>query len=332
MNLEIKSTNIKPLRGTYANIARRQGSDKPASRYDEATMDMQPTTNFHYRPLWRPEFTLYDENLTAIKMADWYSLRDPRQFYYGTYNFSRAAMSDAAEKNLKMVEKDNLLAMIAPAWRQKILDYLGPMRHFEWGANMNNYQICADGYGAAIASPAAFCAHDHLGMAQIITRIVMAFDGGGGALLDATRETWLTAPYWQEVRHMMEDSFVLEDWFLLFVAQNLAMDGILHPLIFDAFDKAGRNQGALGLSMVTQFMVDCHADNSRWVDAVIKRAAEESAENRGKLSAWAQTWSTRALTAAKPLAQHTLGADANGVLAAILTDQNKRMQTLGLMA
>ena len=77
MNLEIKATTIKPLRGTYAHIARRQGVDKPASRYDEATLDMQPTTNFHYRPLWRPEFTLYDENLTAIKMADWYSLRDP---------------------------------------------------------------------------------------------------------------------------------------------------------------------------------------------------------------------------------------------------------------
>ena len=83
MSVEIKTAAVEPVRQTFSHVARRLGSDKPASRYQEATFDLQSDCNFHYRPLWDPERELYDKRRTAIVMKDWYAFKDPRQFYYG---------------------------------------------------------------------------------------------------------------------------------------------------------------------------------------------------------------------------------------------------------
>lgn len=329
MSLDIKTSVIEPARQTYGNLARRYGKDKPASRYDEVSFDLQSKAHFHYRPLWRPDYEIYDEALTAIKMADWDELRDPRQYYYATYNISRAAMIDATMKSLELVEDMDLLTQLTPAWREKVIQYLGPMRHYEWGANMNSYQISADGYGVAVTAPSSFVAHDHLGMAQIVTMILLALDPSE-ALIARAKTDWLEAPAWQEIRHVVEDTFVLTDWFELFVAQHLVMDGVIHPLLFDRFDDAGRAQGGTGISLVTQFMRDWRADNTRWVDAVIRRAAQESPENAAKLSAWTKAWLARMAEAAKPLAVDVLGAEGSDALAKIVVDVKARAGKIGL--
>ncbi|HCT2096385.1 TPA: phenol hydroxylase, partial [Acinetobacter baumannii] len=64
MQIDIKTSSVKPLRNTYAYIEKRFG-DKPASRYQEATYDIQEEINFHYKPLWQPEFDLYDKGRTV---------------------------------------------------------------------------------------------------------------------------------------------------------------------------------------------------------------------------------------------------------------------------
>ncbi len=48
MQIDIKTSSVKPLRNTYAYIEKRFG-DKPASRYQEATYDIQEEINFHYK-------------------------------------------------------------------------------------------------------------------------------------------------------------------------------------------------------------------------------------------------------------------------------------------
>ena len=40
MTVEIKTSTLEPVRQTFANLERRFG-DKPASRYQEATYDLQ---------------------------------------------------------------------------------------------------------------------------------------------------------------------------------------------------------------------------------------------------------------------------------------------------
>ncbi|MGX1691306.1 MULTISPECIES: hypothetical protein [Brevundimonas] len=71
MNIDLKAEAITPRRHTFSHIARRFGVDKPASRYEEATFDVQPMVNFHYRPTYSPQFELYDARRTRIVMNDW---------------------------------------------------------------------------------------------------------------------------------------------------------------------------------------------------------------------------------------------------------------------
>lgn len=333
MTIEIKTLKIEPRRQTFGHIARRLGADKPASRYDEATLDVQPTENFHYKPLWGADHWHIDPRRTRIVMADWYALRDPRQYYYGAYNIARAAQSQTTETNFAFVDKRNLLAAVDPAWRETVAFYLLPLRHMEWGANNNATDMCDRGYGTAVTAPCIFAAADRLGMAQIIGRIGLLLDGNTGKALERAKQDWMGAPEWQGLRRLTEDSMVVRDWFELFVGQHLAIDGMLYPLVYGRFDVAGQRQGGTALSMLTEFMSDWSAEHGRWVDAVVRTAAAESDGNRALLTGWFTAWRDRAAEAFVPLAERVLGPEAGSAAveetAAALT---ARARALGLPA
>jgi phenol hydroxylase P1 protein len=330
MTIEIKSEEITPRRSTFSHVARRYGEDRPASRYDEATYDVQATKNFHYRPLWAPEFEIFDTRRTAVVMDDWYSFTDPRQFYYATYNISRANMNAAADRAFEMVDDRNLVDRIDPEWLDKVRHYLVPLRHYEWAADLNSLRITDYGYGTRVTSAAMFAASDRLGMAQLITRIGLVLHHNQPDDLELARTAWLEDEEWQGIRRMVEDSLVVEDWFETFVAQYAAMDGILHPLVYGVFDDAGLDRSAMAVSMMSEFMVDWMKDNARWVDALIEVTAAESDANAELISGWYRTWRDRAAEAAAPLAEAVLGsADA---VSTIREGLDARMTSLGLQA
>lgn len=330
MTLEIKTNVIQPRRQTFQHIADRLGSDKPASRYQEATWDVQPTANFHYRPLWDPERELYDTKLTAIKMEDWYTFIDPRQLYYGTYTIARHKMMEAEESNFKFVDKGNLLSLMTEDWQQKVKEFLLPLRHFEWGANMNNCDYSDKAYGTAVSQVGLFCAMDRLGIAQIISRIGLQLDDNSGDSLAQAKTAWMEADMWQGVRKMTEDSFVTKDWFELFVAQDFCMDGIVFPLFYEYFDVEGQKHGGTPLSMLNQFMQEWAKDEKRWVDHLIKVTAKESSENKDLLQKWISEWIQTAIDAFKPIAAHVLGDEADAAMDTIYGDIVKRASKAGI--
>lgn len=332
MNLDIKAENLTPRRSTYAHVARRYGDDRPASRYDEATYDLQATTNFHYRPLWQPEYEIFDVRRTAVVMEDWYAFSDPRQYYYATYNINRANMNAAADRAFEFVADRGLVARIDPAWLDTVRHYLIPLRHFEWAADLNSLRITDWGYGTRVTSAAMFAAADRLGMAQLLTRISLVLDDNDEAGLTTARNAWLEAADWQGVRRMVEDTLVVQDWFETFMAQYVAADGILHPLVYGTFDDAGLEKGATAVSMMCEFMVDWMKDNVRWVDALVQVAASESEANAELLSGWYRTWRDRAVDAATPLATTVLGDAGPSAVATIREGLDARMTGLGLTA
>jgi phenol/toluene 2-monooxygenase (NADH) P1/A1 len=321
MNIDLQAREITPLRNTFAHVAKYVGDDKPASRYQEATMGAQPSANFHYRPTWDPEHDLFDASRSAIVLADWYVLKDPRQFYYATWTMARARQQDAIEANFQFVESRGMVAKIPDDVLRKALDVLLPLRHAAWGANMNNASVCAYGYGTAFTAPAMFHAMDNLGVAQYLTRLGLALDEP--SVLDEGKQAWLTDPRWQVLRRCVEDTFVVDDPFELFVAQNFALDGLLYPLIYGSFvDDHIALQGGTAVAMLTAFMPEWHEESARWVDAVLKTAAAESEANRLQISRWAQAWTGRAQAALAPIAHLALGdvgqqalADARDALA-----------------
>lgn len=306
MSIEIKTTSIEPLRHTFTNVAERLGADKPASRYQEATFDLQPTVNFHYRPAWDPDHELYDQGRTAIRMEDWYSFRDPRQLYYGTWTMSRAKQQDAAERNFNFVEKRNLLERVTPEGRDMAARIMIPLRHLEYGANLNNCYIAAYGYGTAITQAASFNAIDRLGIGQYLTRLGLMLDGNSAETLDQGKEAWMNDPTWQPLRELAEKLLVTRDWFELYVAQNVVLDGLLYPLVYERIDAELTPHAGSTFSMLMEFQNDWFAETTRWTEATLKTAAAESEDNHRQLVTWIQAWSEQVQKALLPVAEAAL--------------------------
>ncbi len=330
MTIEVRTLSIEPLRQTFDHLVRRFG-DKPASRYQEGSYDIQAAENLHYRPTWDPGQALYDPGISRIAMRDWYALRDPRQYYYSTYTLARARQQDTAEANFGFVESRGLAGRVPAEVRDLALRVLVPLRHAAWGGNMNNSFICGYGFGTTFTQPCMYYAMDLLGIAQYLTRLGLVL--GGPEDLAAGKRAWMDDDDWQPLRRYAEDCLVVRDPFELFVAQNAALDGQLYPLIYDRFvDGWLSERGGSSVALLTQFMSEWFAETRKWVDAVLKVAAEESGANRQTLRDWLGHWSARADEALAPIAGMAFGGEAATARAATLDAFNARMDALGLAA
>jgi phenol hydroxylase P1 protein len=331
MSIDLKTASVEPLRRTFDHIAEKIGPDKNASRYQESVWGLQPELNFHYRPTWDPTRDLYDPTRTAIRMNDFDDLVDPRQYYYGTWTIQRGKQQDSQERNFDFVESRGLLAGVDETWTKKIKDLVVPIRHVAWAANTNNNFISAYGYGAPVTSACAMHMMDHLGAAQYISRIGLVLAGNEPAALDEAKAAWMNAPLWQPMRALAEETMVTKDWFELFVVQNLLIDGSVHPLVFDRFDKAViAGGGGAVLSMLSEFMVDWYAESQRWVDAVIKRAVSESDHNKQLIDGWIASWLPRVQGAMSPLSEFAFALDGPEVMDVIVDELTARAGKAGL--
>lgn len=326
MSIEIKTTTVEPIRHTFSHTRRRFG-DKPASRYQEASFDLESAVNFHYRPLWQPNKLLNDASRTAVVMADWGVISDPRQFYYGAYVQARAKMQENAEHDFAFCEKRNLLGGLSPVQREQVTRLLLPLRHAELGANMNNSGIAADGFGTSVTQMHMFTAMDRLATAQYLSRIGLMLEDDGLALLATAKQHWIEDPAWQGVRRYVEDTLVVRDWFELSVAQNLVSDGLVYPLLFYKFDEQLCASGAGQVGMLTEFMRLWFAESQRWVDALLRTVASESASNLALIASWIAKWQQQAFEALAPLAEIGPGREA---LDAVNTEFTARLKKLGL--
>lgn len=328
MQIDLRTVSIQPLRQTFDHLARRFG-DKPASRYQEGSYDIQAAENLHYKPTWDPDHALYDTTITKIVMQDWYALKDPRQFYYSTYTLARARQQDATESNFAFVESRGLADMLPPAVREAALNVLVPLRHAAWGANQNNTLICGYGYATVFTQPCIYHAMDNLGIAQYLSRLGLLL--GDTEALDAGKAAWLDGAAWQPLRRYVEDTLVLRDPFEAFVAQNVALDGLLYPLVYGrVVDDYLSAQGGSAVAMLTQFMTDWFDETKKWVDAVLKVAAAESDHNRAVLQDWIRSWSARAASALLPVVELVLGPQADDAVEEQISAFRARIQKTGI--
>lgn len=328
MQIDLRTVSIQPLRQTYNHIAEYLGADKAASRYVEATMGVQGTTNFHYRPTWDPEREMFDATRTAIKMKDWYVLKDPRQYYYGSYTQARARMQETAESDFDFVESRGLADSYDDGARRAALDFYIPLRHVAWGGNLNNGYQSAYGYGTAITQASLYASMDQLGVAQYLTRMGLLM--GNEAELEAGKHAWMNAPAWQPLRQYVEDTLVVKDWFENFVAQNLALDGLLFGLAYKEVDRQLTERAGPTVSMLTRFPAEWFPETSKWVDAVVKATAAESGENKALLEKWYAHWLARAQEALTPVAQLALGEGGAAALQRVRATLDARMAKAGL--
>jgi len=138
------------------------------------------------------------------------------------------------------------------------------------------------------------------------------------------KNDWLSDPIWQPLRELSERLLVTKDWFELLVAQNFVLDGLLYPLIYDRFDKEIVQHTGTVISMLTEFMNDWYAETSRWVDMMLKTAAEESPGNKARIEDWVTQWRAHALQALEPVAEEVFGDRKGHVLAELESELIQR--------
>lgn len=309
MQFELRYQTIEPKRQTYQNIIERFG-DEPATRYQEATLDIEPRENFHYRPTWTPDHELYDANYTALKLTDPYEFADPRQYYYTPYVTNRAALHDEFGKTLTYLESRELLAKLPEAWATVVADVVVPLRHYEAGAQLVSVAGSRFAYGTSLSQCASFAAFDRIGNAQMLSRIGIAAGAGTVDVLKGAKDKWMNADHLQPMRRLVEEIMIVDDWAEGLLAID-AIDKVLYPAVYSGLDERALLTGSGAYSLVAQYLTTWFADQRKWLDALIKtwRAdAEHGEANAAILDRIDTEWGARAAEAVEALTAVVDGA------------------------
>ncbi len=285
--MNIASIEIKPARQGYTQLVEKFGEDRPFSRYEEATFGAQSKENFQYIPQWDVEHKIFDVRRSKVVMKDWEDLVDPRKFHYMSYVSSRAKQNATSVDNMEFLEKRELISKLSSDDKDAIIKYLTPLRHYFYGANMNNLSLSALGYGAPFGCASQFQAEDELGFAQHVTKIILKITDNDVAVLDAGKESWLNCADWQGVRKAVEDSFVVKDHMEIFIMQNAVYDAFVIPLMFEKLAENLSPAGSLALSILSEFILTVTDETNKWIDSIVKVCASESSQNNELLTAWA---------------------------------------------
>ena len=240
---------------------------------------------------------------------------------------ARAKLKEVTESNYSFFEKRGMADRMNDEVKAKVIRCLVPLRHAELGANMNN--MYAFSYGTATVVNQGFLYHsmDRLGIAQYLSRIGLLLDGNSTDSLAAAKEFWMSDPAWQGLRRYIENVLCVEDWFEVFIAQDVVLDTLVYDLIYRQFDEAITEQGGSDLAMLIEFMQEWYKDGSRWVDATLKTTVGESEHNRETISRWVAEWQEKAVADLTPLAELAVGEGAIDVCVEVL---NKRLAKAGL--
>jgi phenol/toluene 2-monooxygenase (NADH) P1/A1 len=313
---ELRQQVIEPRRLTFTHLINRYGT-RPATRYEEGSVGIQPTENFHYRPLWDPAHEIYDETYSALRLTDPDAFTDPRLYYYTPYVSSRAALHDAFGKTLDYVADRHLLEGMPESWRRVVAEVILPLRYYESGAQLLLVNGARFAYGTTVEQCLSYAAFDRIGNAQLISRIGIAFGGNTDSALAPTKRAWLDAEYLQGLRRLVEELLVEPDWAAAMIAVDLT-DQLLYPLLTGRLDEAALLSGAGAYSLLTQYLATWYADNRKWVDALTKAwlADEKHGEaNRETLGRITARYLPRAVDAVTTLARGIderadLGAEA----------------------
>ncbi|AEJ38826.1 Phenol 2-monooxygenase [Sulfobacillus acidophilus TPY] len=320
MAYEIRQNVIDPIRVGFDWVQRRLG--RPANRYEEASIEVQQEENFHYRPLWDPEHDIFDPSYSALQLSDWYQFTDPRQYYYFTYNQARTKSAEQLDSALQYADESGQFDDLDPRWRDLLFTVVGPLRHFEYGANMAYAQISRFSYGTTIEQAAIYCSFDHLGNAQQLTKVLLKLPESLQGLTEA-KKAWMDAPALQPLRRYIEDVLVLSDWGEQWVALSVALAPYLYPLVFSRGEELGRQTGLGMVGMALRYFYQWYRDDRQWTERLMDVLLQDAHhDNRTIMTDFLTRWQPRAREVADSLAAPlaaVAGADAQALVASVET-------------
>ncbi|HEX2912099.1 MAG TPA: phenol 2-monooxygenase [Chloroflexia bacterium] len=302
MSYDLSPQVYEPRRQAFDYLTKRFGQ-REATRYEEGTIEVQQQENFHYRPLWNPAVEIFDPSMTQLKLEDWYSFLDPRQYYYGTYNQARNKSMEVLDAELNYAAERGLLERVAGEWREVFLSCLLPMRHYEYGGTTSLSYVSRFAYGTSIEQCASFNTFDKMANSQVITKLTLMLPNPEQWMAEG-KQRWLDAEHLQPLRAIIEKSWLITDWAETILLQNLLLDTTLYGLLYDEFDRVAIDNGVMAVSFIHKYLSDWLKDNSRWTNHLIETFVNESQHgeaNRAALQEMVDRWAPQVVEALKPL-------------------------------
>ena len=332
MQFELRQQVIEPLRQTFTPLVKRYG-DRPATRYEEGSIGIQSTEQFHYRPLWDPQHDIYDADYSALKLTDPDAYTDPRQFYYTPYVINRAALHEAFGRNLTYVVDRDLLGKMPQAWQDLVAKTVLPLRYYESGAQLLNVEGGRFAYGTTVEQVFTYASFDRIGNAQILSRIGIALGENSDAVLATTKPAWMDDQGLQGLRRLIEELLVNPDWAVANVSLDLC-DRLLLPLLTTHLDEAALLGGAGAYSLLIQQLGVWWADQRKWFDPLIKAWVtdpEHGKNNTEVLQACVKKIMPQAAAAVTDLAREMDALADTGAVAFVAATVDQVHETLRAM-
>ncbi|GEL18832.1 phenol 2-monooxygenase [Pseudonocardia asaccharolytica] len=304
MGYELRTNVVEPVRNGFSYLTERFG-DRPATRYQEASFNVQPMENFQYRPTWDADHELYDPNYSALKLTDPYGYTDPRQYYYTPYVANAADRHESFAQTLKYIEDRRLLDKLPENWHTVLTGFVLPLRHYEQGAQLISTNASRFGYGTTVTQAACFASFDRIGNAQLLSLIGLALASGAADTLTDAKKNWLYAPHLQGLRRMVEELLVEPDWAAGLIGLDL-LDEQLYPLLYEHLDERSLFRNAAAYSLLARHFNDWYAGHRKWLNALIKawtKDPQHSDANTKVLGEVVDRWYPRACGAVREFAR-----------------------------
>jgi phenol/toluene 2-monooxygenase (NADH) P1/A1 len=289
---------IKPIRNTYKYMSGLKV--KRPTTYDEATYNLEPKENFHYRPLWNPEMNIFDERLTKVKCEDWEQFRDPEKLYYATYCYSRADFQTRIKGQFEAAERYGWFNNMEPAFVDTVREILPVLRHLIFGESIAFMYIGRAAVGTAVEQCATYQCYDELGTAQLLTKICLELEDKIPTILQDGKQKWLEDEKYQKLRALTERLMVTWDWAEAMIAANLVLDQILYPLFFEEMTALAIENGAIGYAAFSQYFMEMAEYEKTYTTALVKMLLADCPENKEVIQSYVNKWLPEVIDALQP--------------------------------
>jgi phenol hydroxylase P1 protein len=267
---------------TFKKTMRDQAWDyKTKNEYEDVTLNLQTYVHMHYRHIFdERDFDIYDPRYTRVKCSNWESFRDPKKFWYTTYVSNRKKMAEEVENGFSYANELGVIENLSPQWVDAVRDLYTPLRHLEYGENVQMQHVIRYALGTAIEQCATYQAFDKTGRAQWISQWAMNMEEHHGDFLKHGKEVLLNESAYQPLRRYVEEVLATDDWAEVLVAENLTLDLLLGNLMYREFNKEAIKNGDTHLSLLNLVILkqaDWHRD---WAMALFKQLVTDEAESR----------------------------------------------------
>ncbi|WCN39501.1 hypothetical protein [Aneurinibacillus uraniidurans] len=293
------SEMIKPLRQTYKYMSGLKV--KRPTTYDEATYNLQPYENFHYRPIWNPDIQIYDENITKLVCTDWEQFRDPARLYYATYCYDRAELQTRIKGQFNACERLGVFRTMDDSFVRTVSEFFPVLRHLFFGESVVYMYVGRFSVGTAIEQCATYQSFDLLGSAQLITKICAELESRNPAILSAGKQKWLEDEKFQPLRALTEKLMVTWDWGEAVVAVNLLLNLIVYPLFFEEMSESALENGGAGYAMFSEFFWHMFDYERNWAAALMKMLIADTPANQAVIQSFVDEWLPQVIAAIKPI-------------------------------